>query len=262
MKIDVKYNYLIGDSYDKFPTDFALNTRIDPDTGINITDDSQRERTSKKLYDDLITCYCGQMQNFEVESKLQEFKPKPPFYTLFINDDEFLLSSDYIGPSVYWADALGVENSKILEFLKIARTIGGHMVWPRGFGPNKLTINTARSGDKGFYDRIDWTLQAIKIYYDFRSKDEFIEECKKLLPEDYCEFGRFENFYSALQNSKKWLSKFGSFCSFCDFFKLKDSFVDEQRNVIYFAPLFPILPTNYKDYIDKCVEAIVKKIQS
>lgn len=73
------------------------------------------------------------MQNgiLNIENKKLIFRNQPT-YTLFVNEDEFLLSSDYIGPSIYWARECGIEDSEIREFLKICRTIGGHIVWPRG----------------------------------------------------------------------------------------------------------------------------------
>ena len=49
---------------------------------------------------------------------------------------EWLLSIDYIGPSINWAlrelEIGGLSKYDIIETLNVCRTIGGHIVWPRG----------------------------------------------------------------------------------------------------------------------------------
>lgn len=166
--IDIKYSYLIGKACD-LPQDFNVDLRIDPDTC-----------GCKKLYDDIIDAFfCDTQLNYmngilDVENKEQSFEEQSPFYTIFINDGTYLLSADYIGPSVYWARERGIEEDNIRSFLNICRTIGGHIVWPRG-KKLKKKINTSRSGNLGVYDRIDWTLLLIALFYVTDNREQYLQ---------------------------------------------------------------------------------------
>lgn len=94
--IDKNYNYLIGKASD-LSQDFDIDLRIDPDTC-----------GCKKLYDDIIEAYFSDTQLnikngiVKVENKEQKISNNPAFYTIFVNTDKYLLSSDCIGSSVYW----------------------------------------------------------------------------------------------------------------------------------------------------------------
>lgn len=109
---------------------------------------------------------------------------KPLFYSFFIYKEKhsekeyFILSSDYIGPSIEQARSIGkLEDFEIKNFLRISRTLGGHIVWPRGDNM-KPTINQVKGGEiilnsgYGFYDRIDWTIFLLKIYYFIIEKSD------------------------------------------------------------------------------------------
>lgn len=144
-------NYLF-DLYPEYPLGFNLETRKDPD------------QCSKQLYDDIEKIFFSKeklesLKLNSIENKCQNFN-SGDFYTLFIDDGKYLLSSDYIGASVYWAKQAGLADEDIVEYLMISRTIGGHMVFPRGQG---TTVNQARGGKNSYYDRFDLTLLAIKI---------------------------------------------------------------------------------------------------
>ena len=153
------YNYLIGKA-EKLDVSFNIDKRIDPDTC-----------GCKELYDDFIEAFFSDEHcNIEhgikkVENVKQQFGNKSPVYTIFLNDSDYLMSTDYIGPSVYWARYRKISDGNIIKFLSICRTIGGHMAWPRG-REVFVKINSARAGKAGLYDRIDWTLALIKIYYE------------------------------------------------------------------------------------------------
>lgn len=136
------------------------------------------------------------------------------------------LSSDFIGPSSAWAKRKGISNEDIGLYLKKTRTIGGHLIWPVIKATKNKTINQARGGSSGFYDRIDLTLIDLKKYYyneDCKLKDEF-------------------------DASKDWFKLFGTFENFIDFFLLQD-FVDIEYKVLQFAPLVPVLPSEYNEFI-------------
>lgn len=278
--LDVKHNYLIGSSQ-PLPSNYNIDDRPDPDTDGCI-----------KLYDDIIEAYFHGIKDHTFENVEQQFRPdkykdldlqwenykklnndnplavskgkQPPVYTVFVDKgtpNEFLLSADYFGPSIYWAVESGINDKQIREFLQISRTIGGHMVWPRG-KDIKHKINPSRAA---VYDRPDWTLLLLKIYFEKRDEKAFLEEANKLIP---IEFRGKENFnskfikiYLALCDSSKWIDFIESFENFCITFKLLGSFVDDNFNVISLADLFPLLPKDYKGYIKNTCQAIIQRAE-
>lgn len=180
-------NYLFA-LYPEYPTGFNLKTRKDPD------------KCSKQLYDDIEKIFfskerLGKLGLNSIENKCQNFG-NGDFYTLFIDGGNHRLSSDYIGASVYWAKQAGLSDKDIVKYLKNSRTIGGHMVFPRGQGE---TVNQARGGKDSYYDRFDLTLLAIKKWYlndDSKIKD-------------------------AIENYRDWFALFGTFDEFISFFRLE-----------------------------------------
>lgn len=181
-------NYLFA-LYPEYPRGFNLKTRKDPD------------KCSKQLYDDIEKIFfskerLGKLGLNSIENKCQNFG-NGDFYTLFIDDGNHILSSDYIGASVYWAGEAELSDDDIKEYLKISRTIGGHMVFPRG-GKRK-TVNQARGGKDSYYDRFDLTLLAIKKWY--------LNDDSKI------------NY--AIENYKDWFALFGTFDKFISFFRLE-----------------------------------------
>lgn len=279
MSLDINYNYLIEENIKEWPSHFDIDKRHDPDS------------TSEKLYDDLKIILFKDKKVLEylkintIKNRKQVFSGRT-FYTLFINGDEHLLSSDYIGSSVYWAIEKNIKSEQIIDFLKISRRLGGHMLWPRGFtegysydytqrqyvlkkncGKAKfrfLTINEAKGGSEGFYDRFDWTLVLLQIYFECMDdkKDVYLEKAIRLIPEDLKyqqHISRIEKMYYAFSNSKQWIQKFDSFTKFCEVFSLFDSFVDDKSNVILMADLFPILPIDYNGFIKNTCNAINKR---
>lgn len=161
---------------------------------------------SKKLYED-----------FERLTKLKINKQSK---YLCLNDGFINYTTDYIGPSRYWMRAAGINEKETGEFLSISRTIGGHMIWPckkkylkvNEYG-ELTTINMARGGEYGVYDRIDFTLKEIKNY--FLNKG----------------FIYSKRLYKAIENEKDFFEQYGiginGFISFIDAFKLND-FVDKE----------------------------------
>ncbi len=224
--IDVNRNYLIG----------LMN---DPDS------------SSQKLYDDLVALYF--CDNPKANNRKQQYGQNPAFYT--IETDKYLLSADYIGPSVHWAQKKGVSDVEIMEFLKICRTIGGHIVWQRGLGKGIETVNQARGGASGVYDRFDWTLLLLQIYLsgDEKKKSAFVKKAKLQAPDETME-DKISVLFQAFSASP-WLNEF-KFNSFCDKFYLHGSFVSKEYRVVKLAPWFPILPTDYSAYINKVSERV------
>lgn len=240
-------NYLF-DLYSNFPNEFTLDNRIDPDS------------CSKDLYDDLQSTFFssnakGILGIASVENRVQKFGRRPAFYTLFVDTDKFLLSSDYIGPSIYWARKAGLTCEEIISVLEISRTLGGHIVFPRGEGNS--TVNQARGGEKGYYDRIDLTLFAIKQLFEKKEiSNELMEKAWKNYSDWFDLFGKEENAFKA----------------FVDFFKLND-FVDEKYEIYDLTtfdsdnasysflcndkPWIPNNPTSFKKYANGTNYAIM-----
>jgi len=184
-------NYL-SRLYRDFPSDFNLHNSLDPDSD------------SKELYEDLTNIFfsrksLGDIDCISAEVKVQQYGTAPEYYTIFIDNDDILLSPDYIGPSKYWAHEAHLSDNEIMDFLMISREIGGHIVFPRGTRPAP-TVNQARGGKKGYFDRFDVTLFAIKSWFECRRETRLSE---------------------AIEGSKKWFNRFRDFNHFISFFKLE-----------------------------------------
>lgn len=191
-------NYLF-DLYPNFPKGFTLCERQDPDS------------CSDDLYDDLEKVFFHQeaLERLELKSVGNRYQnlEKGDFYTIFLDKDRFLISSDYIGASVYWAQRANLSEEEIICYLKTSRTLGGHMVFPRGKG---MTVNQARGGSKGYHDRFDLTLFAIKKWYG-GEHDTVISD--------------------AIENYKEWFDLYKGFDDFIAFFVLED-FLSEDGKII------------------------------
>jgi hypothetical protein len=132
------------------------------------------------------------------------------------------LGSDYIGPSRGWGEGAGLTDTEIIDFLKISRKFGGHIVFPRWitFPNNKKpifgsTINMCRGGKGGLYDRFDLTLLDLKNWY--------------------CEKSSY--LVRSYNKYRLWLEQFVTFEKFIVFFQLQD-FLSEDlgsiKNLISF----------------------------
>ena len=229
-------NYLF-DLYPNFPNDFNLGDRKDPD------------KESKSLYVDLNATFFDLPKQKElglnsVYNKEQGYKKY--YYTLFVNGDDILLSSDYIGPSIKWAQKAKLTDEEIISFLKISRTLGGHIVFPRGSDKNvthvykdkdrckhPITMNIARGGAKGYFDRFDKTLYAIKQLFEGQPISN-------------------ENVWKAWDNYTDWFEHFGketeAFTHFIEFFKLH-SFVNDN-NEIYDLTSYDAVKNSYEKTIN------------
>ncbi|MCD7792311.1 MAG: hypothetical protein LUG92_02775, partial [Oscillospiraceae bacterium] len=200
-----------------------------------------------KLYDDLIAFY--DMTSCTYSPYHCKFTKKK-FGGQLVLIDEYgnQMSSDYIGPSKYWAHVKGgMTDAEIGEMLLRSRTIGGHMLWPVHPIP---TINTARGGRGGFYDRIDLTLQEIRYMMtnDRTTKNQSVR--------------------NAIEKEKDWFSLFaveagiGGFKSFINNFKLNPFVFGDEYYVISlaesnsangeFVPVLedePMFPADFKKYV-------------
>lgn len=245
------YNYLLRKA-ETISYDYSIDLRFDPDTD-----------GCEELYDDIREAFFNDFK-LHVEN-LKQYNNKYEFYTIRI-DKKYLFSSDYMGPSVFWARECGIKDRKIIDFLNVCRKLGGHIVWPRGGHRPKgvYTVNVAKSGCYGLYDRMDWTLYLLKIFYDSKGNQEtFLEVANQLLPEEFRRKNNFNDKFLLLYRSfdfyKEEFELFHTFRGFCDRFKLVNSFVDDQYRVIPMIDLFPILPRDYNDYITNVCTAVKKR---
>lgn len=332
---DVYYNYF-GDVNPQYRNiDFELKDRVDPD------------RASSKVYYALWNQFYKKDDKYHYQVKSQECN-NVIFYSIFgieaYNTDNektaFILSSDYIGPSISQAKEIAVlEEFEIKSMLSSWRTLGGHMIWVRGINAYRkedeerwvtlyyefkdktknphyyynlllnstgveeyqkkkakedqltggkwkqqsLTINNQKGGKWKLYDRIDWTLLLLKLYYDFindsaiEEKDKicknglekYSNQCMDYLSKQPC-FGdenlrqlknRIKNMYYAFDNSREWLREFSDFNKFCEFFKLKGNFVLEDCEINMLTAIFPVKPKKYEEYIKNNISAISRRNQ-
>jgi hypothetical protein len=236
---------------------FSLSSRVDPDS------------LCKDLYVDLADIYCKDkklpngniIKTKEIVLRLGD---KGRYYELVVriyDESKWIatvgLGSDYLGPSIYWAIKAGVSIENIKSFLKVTRSIGGHILWPRWIkvGNNdfvRTSINNAKGGAKGFYDRIDLTLCDLKKWYEGK------QQCK---------------LESVFDENEFWFQLFKNFECFIKYFHL-ESFTNEGKFSIrdltsfskgrFFAlstseTLIPSDIDGYNKYIDGSVEAITER---
>ncbi len=213
----MEYKNYLFELYANFPVDFSLENRKEP------------EEISKDLYDDLKQVFFNlearkELQLGNIENKCQNFG-KGYFYTLFINKGktQHLLSADYIGVSIHWAKEAGLSETERIDFLKISRTLGGHIVFPRG--GKYPTLNQARGGEpqtkkgkyQGYYDRFDLTLYALKKWFSKEDSSRL-----NYVIENYKDW--FELFYIGDETQN-------GFKKFISFFNL-DGFVSDNLDII------------------------------
>ena len=265
---DVNYNYLEDES-------FKMEQRKDPD------------KLSAKLYDAFyhqfleniymypnrtIRINIGSYQKYDKAQKTTEFGYS--YYVIEANKpykQKHILSIDYIGPSIYWAKEIAeLNNDEIKSILETSRTLGGHIVWERGLQSGQKTVNQAKGGEchNGLWDRIDWTLLILYRWYSCLNNNTIIKKKEKIISElkdQYSliedEINRVEGLIDAFECSKDWFAYFNDFQGFIDFFKLRDSFVDENYNVIELTEFSPMKPGKYgyRRYIENSLKAIAKR---
>lgn len=169
------------------------------------------DANSRKLYEDLAKVYKLPLPVFDKKYK-----------TYMIQYNDIVLSSDYIGPSrsSTGAVACSLSDLEIGNYLKKTRKLGGHIIWPRFDGG----INQSRGGSSGYFDRIDYTLLELKLWYDNKGNYKVWNYVDK----EYKD-GKLK---AAFDNSKNWLitETRKKFSDFIDQFDLKD-YVDNNYDV-------------------------------
>ena len=115
-------------------------------------------------------------------------------------------------------------------FVAITYTIGGMMVFPSNQIDRKPTINAARGFTRAIADRMDLTLECIRLHY----------------------VGLNSPLASTLSRHADFFVLFDDFDGYVDFFLLND-LVDDDQKVKFFMPFddfhSPSVPTDISTYV-------------
>jgi hypothetical protein len=156
---------------------------------------------------------------------------------------EYFLSSDSIVHTYYrWKRTENIikqiPENEINDFLNIAYTIGGYIIFPSNKVNNLSTINMERGTNQKIDDRFDLTLECIRRYYD-GEKSPLAETLE-----------RYDNFFKL----------FIDFKSYCDFFLLQDLTLENYKKIKFFLPFdeFQVgqYPKNIEDYYKYKINSI------
>lgn len=190
--IDITYCYLKDKMGDDWEKKYSPSEFKDPD------------RYSKRLLGDLLHIWVK----------------RPP--------ESERYSPDFIGANRTLAHCIDLDKEEIVEYLRLQRTIGGHMLFP--VLPH-LSINQARGCN--MLDRFDFTLAELREYFLYL----YIEE-KDKTPYEARYSIQLGNAFEAEKN-RTWLAHFckgkksgeEAFKAFIDCFCLKE-FVDCEYKVL------------------------------
>jgi hypothetical protein len=148
----------------------------------------------------------------------------------------FLTSDSIVHTYLTWKRTENVikqiPENEINEFLHIAYTIGGYIIFP-GNRVNYLpTINQERGTNQKIDDRFDLTLECIRRYYINETNP--LEETLK----------RYDTYFKLFNNFK----------GYCDFFLLQDLIFDNYSKIKYFLPFNNFGQNQYPKTIDEYFE--------
>jgi hypothetical protein len=135
------------------------------------------------------------------------------------DSQEYFLSSDSIVHTYSkWKRTENIINqipkNEINDFLNIAYTIGGYIIFPSNRINNLPTINMERGTNQKIDDRFDLTLECIRRHYN-GEKSPLTETLE-----------RYDNFFKL----------FIDFQGYCNFFLLQDLTIDNYKKIKYFLP--------------------------
>lgn len=320
MRFDLNYCFLSDVECGEF-TNKSLSIISNKDSKKNIfkinnNNYKDPERYSKKLYEYHKDIWNKTLPNGEEMSIVEAYNKNHEWKILTkIRSSNLYLGSDYIGFSKNWIpNNIGVDF--IVESLKMTRTFGGHILFPKGFYEGWFycekddqifytksniynwykkrypedavdtmyrnlkiyTINISKGGEYSFYDRFDWTLQMIKLYYECIKEENdslrichYLHKASDMLTKIVTDL-KYENvqeistmssrsikMYYGLDNSRKWFLLFEDFPGFVEYFCLQESFVNKNNQIMKSADWLPLLPTDYTQYMNGTVKQIEKR---
>jgi hypothetical protein len=132
-----------------------------------------------------------------------------------------------------------VSEYEMNEFLNIAHTIGGYIIFPAK-KINKLpTINQERGTNKGISDRFDLTLECIRRHYNNETSP--LGETLQ----------RYSNFFKLFQDFK----------GYCEFFLLQDLTSDNYSKIKFFLPFNDFVPVQYPQTVEDYIEYKINSIE-
>ncbi len=130
------------------------------------------------------------------------------------------------------------------NFLYLSYTIGGSIIFPSNSINSLPTINQARGCNKKICDRIDLTLECIRLYY--LGKNSPLKDTLQ----------RYDNFFKLFKN----------FQGYCEFFLLQDLTLDNYSKINFFLPFesfdsspLPGSVSEYNEYKRNNIKFIVNR---
>ena len=207
-------------------SEFKLDDREDPDM------------KSQKLITDLANTFCDNKKTpsgnilsvKNIEQTRQTRDQKKRWYAkVQVHDGNqnyiatFGVTADYIGASIHWAQEAGISQAEILDHIAISRTLEGHLLFPtwystkdgtKSWSSNEntpISINIARGGEDTYFDRIDYTLWALKQWYSSASEETKLS--------------------ADINKNRLWFELFCSFDDFIKYFKL-ESLLTENGDIV------------------------------
>lgn len=173
---------------------------------------------------------CGKYFNLE-------YAPNNCLKTV-VNGVTLILSSDravasFIRNKKVLAFIDTMDKDAVTQFKSLTDTIGGIVIWPANRIDGKMTINGARGFSRQISDRLDLTMECIRLYYlDLQSP-----------------------LYETLKRYDSFFKLFVSFRGFIDFFLLNDYVSSDYTKCIIAPPqnynfCSCSVPANVKEYTE------------
>lgn len=136
-----------------------------------------------------------------------------------VNDKEYSLSSDGIVHTYsHWKRTKHIiekiPKDEIEYFYSLGETIGGFLIFPRNRVNNLDTINQDRGKNNFICDRIDLTLECIRLYY--KNKQSPLYKTLK----------RYDDFFKLFENFK----------GYCEHFLMQDLLSDNFNSIRFMLP--------------------------
>ncbi len=149
---------------------------------------------------------------------------------------EFFLSSDRAIPTFsnwkrFQHIVLLVPSTQVTTFSNLTDTIGGIVIWPSNQINSKPTMNAERGFNNKIVDRLDITIECIRLYY----------------------LGKNSPLYDTINRYKDFFDLFGSFKGYIDFFLLQDAVSKDYSSVKIAKPFDKFksspIPSSIDEYL-------------
>ncbi|MDQ3158677.1 MAG: hypothetical protein M3P98_00885 [bacterium] len=157
---------------------------------------------------------------------------------------EFYLSSDRAITTFWKRKSFEHITSKmpteqLKEFDSITDTIGGIVIWPSNRIGNRQTINGARGFNRMISDRLDLTIECIRLYYN----------------------GKTSPLYGTFDLYKDFFELFENFEGFIKFFLMQDAVSEDYSKVKISAPFDDFKTSPVPGNVDEYRQYMVKTLK-